>query len=98
MQNAIFTIELGQIVATPGAIQALHEADAGMGLATHLLYRHSHGDWGDLDKEDCEANDRAAALGDERILSAYNLDGGGRLWIITEWDRSSTTILLPEEY
>lgn len=94
----LFSIDLGQVVATPGALEALRAADAGLELAQHLLARHASGDWGDLDQEDREANDRAAALGEERILSAYDLDGGGRIWIITEWDRSVTTLLLPEEY
>lgn len=94
----LFTIELGRVMATPGVIQALYESDQGPGQAIVMLSRHAHGDWGDLDDEDRESNDRAASLGGERILSSYNLDGGGRLWIITEADRSATTLLLPEEY
>lgn len=97
-KKQLFSIELGQVVATPGALEALRAADAGLALAQHLLSRHASGDWGDLDQEDRESNDRAAALGEERILSAYALDGGGKIWIITEWDRSVTTLLLPEEY
>lgn len=60
------------------------------------LNRHLKGDWGDLDDEDKAANDRALEDG-TRLFSSYNLPGG-KIWIITEADRSATTILLPEEY
>lgn len=86
--------ELGQILATTGATEAMQ---GNMLVAAILLDRHASGDWGDLDQEDRETNDEAVKLGN-RILSAYKLDTGGKLWIITEWDRSATTILLPEEY
>ena len=61
------------------------------------LARHAAGDWGDLDEDDRRLDDLAATL-DERILSAYTLTDGTRIWIITEGDRSATTVLLPEEY
>jgi len=63
----------------------------------HYVNRHLAGDWGDLDEEAKAANDRALQVG-ERILSAYNLPTEARLWIITEWDRSATTLLRPDEY
>ena len=63
----------------------------------HALARHVTGDWGDLDEEDCRANDESVRVG-SRILSAYVDPHQTRFWIITEADRSSTTILLPEEY
>jgi hypothetical protein len=85
---------LGRLVATPGALQAL-EASAESTLT--YLTRHLQGDWGDLDEEDCKANERALECGD-RLLSSYKLKDGSRLWIITEADRPSTTILLPSEY
>jgi hypothetical protein len=88
-------LALGQVVATPGALETL--ACAGVDALT-LLARHVTGDWGELDKEDRAANDRAWESGEDRILSAYNLPGDWRIWIITEWDRSVTTLLLPEEY
>lgn len=88
--------ELGQVVATPGALEAL-EQPGGTNPAA-LLARHVTGDWGELDAEDRAANDRAAQSGEDRILSAYDLASGARIWIITEWDRSVTTLLLPEEY
>lgn len=86
--------ELGQVVATPGCLAAL--AVAGV-QATDLLARHVIGDWGDVCPADKRAND--AALADEgRIFSAYKLPGGGKVWVITEADRSSTCCLLPDEY
>ena len=92
-------LELGQVVATPGALSMLEEH--GVEPLT-LIVRHASGDWGDLDDEDKALNDDAVAAEGEdagRVLSAYNLDDQGhKVWIITEWDRSVTTILLPEEY
>ncbi len=85
---------LGQIVATPGAIEALEKANQ---HPLAFLYRHRHGDWGDLGEEDKQENE-FSLLNDLRILSAYTLKTGVHIWIITEADRSSTTILLPSEY
>jgi hypothetical protein len=63
-----------------------------------LLARHVTGDWGDLDHEDKKLNDRAVKIGN-RILSSYCVSASaGKVWIITEWDRSYTTVLLPDEY
>jgi len=87
---------LGQTVATPGALEALREEGGLIGV--RLLFRHTTGDWGDLDHEDRALNDAAVRDG-ERILSVYELPRTHRrLWIITEADRSVTTFLLPEEY
>ena len=86
--------ELGQVVATPGAIEAMKEHGTS---ATELLNRHLSGDWGDVPDEDKQANEDAVLHGD-RILSSYALDGDVKVWVITERDRSSTCILLPEEY
>lgn len=87
--------QLGKIVATPGAIQALYEYND---APAEYLARHARGDWGDVPPEDAESNE-AALRDDERVISAYTLPGTEqRIWIITEWDRSVTTILLPEEY
>ena len=91
MKSAKF--DLGQIVATPGALEAL--GSAGQSPA-EFLTRHVQGDWGEVDDEDKQANDDALKTG-ARLLSAYTaLDE--RIWIITEADRSSTCILLPSEY
>jgi hypothetical protein len=84
---------LGAVVMTPGARDFMQE----QGLdASHLLTRHVTGDWGDLDEHDKEANDQALDDG-SRIFSAYCI-GEQELWIITEADRSVTTILRPDEY
>jgi len=84
----------GQILATPGAIVAIEFARAS---AVELLRRHLSGDWGDLDDADKRLNDEALTT-DGRILSAYTLADGQKVWIITEADRSATTILTPDEY
>lgn len=88
-------LELGRIVATPGALTALSRAGQ---RAADFLVRHQRGDWGDVGRDDAAANDRAATAGDERVLSAYRLRTGTRIWVISEADRSATTVLLPDEY
>lgn len=85
---------LGSIVATPGALRAFLEAGDTPGA---YVVRHARGDWGEVDKSDWKANDAATRLG-TRLLSSYILRDATRIWIITEADRSSTCILLPEEY
>ena len=64
----------------------------------HLLMRHVNGDDGDLSADDKALNADAIASGQGRVFSAFKLLSGDRLWVITEWDRSVTTILLPEDY
>lgn len=90
---------LGQVVATPGALEAL--ATAGKSLH-ELLARHLRGDWGDLDAEDAALNDSALTDG-SRLFSSYLLKSGTKLWCITEavgddGHRASTCLLLPDEY
>ena len=85
---------LGHLAATPGAIEAMQDAGH---LPIDFLSRHSRGDWGELSQEDVDANEMALREG-FRILSAYTTAKGDHLWVITEADRSVTTILLPEEY
>ena len=85
---------LGKVVATPGALAALVANET---CPSALIARHLTGDWGTLDEEDILANNDAVANG-ERILSAYHLADNTKLYVITEWDRSATTILRPEEY
>lgn len=85
---------LGRIRATPAARAAL--VTAGVDPRS-LLKRHAHGDWGCLHPFDADANELALRQG-MRILSAYLLPTGDRIWIITDADRSTTTILIPEEY
>ena len=82
----------GNIVATPGALELLRHLEVS---ALGYLFRHMNGDWGDLDVEDKQANQAALTYG-SRIFSSYALpDGKNKLWIITEADRSVTTLLLP---
>lgn len=85
---------LGRIVATPGAVEALEEAGENPGI---FIKRHVAGDWGDVDEQDRRGNEWSLTHG-FRLLSVYTLPTGTKLWIITEADRSSTTILLPSEY
>lgn len=87
-------LELGRIVATPGALEALERA--GEDPAQYLA-RHERGDWGEVGEEDWQENEFSVANG-FRILSAYTTGAGDKLWIITEADRSATTILLPSDY
>ena len=84
----------GRIVATPGAMDALNDSPM---QAAMLLDRHMRGDWGDICEEDSRANMDALRYGN-RLVSVYATQSGARLWIITESDRSTTTLLLPDEY
>lgn len=84
----------GRIVATPAAMRAFE--DAGENPISYLQ-RHVSGDWGDLTPEDAKENDFSLTRR-LRILSAYHLHDGTKVWIITEADRSATTFLLPSDY
>ena len=83
---------LGRIVSTPNALDSVPNTEI-----LSALERHASGDWGDLDEHDREANEQALIEG-FRILSAYRSKSGVKFWIITEHDRSATTVLLPEDY
>jgi hypothetical protein len=85
---------LGRIVVTPGAFDALERAQQ---PPTCYLARHASGDWGELEPADVAENEYAVAHG-FRLLSSYRTNAGEKLWIITEADRSATTLLLPQEY
>ena len=86
---------LGQIVATPGALQVLEQSGQSPNV---FLDRHVQGDWGEVCEEDRLLNGQSVLDG-SRILSAYRtLKDSTKVWVITEADRSSTCILLPEEY
>lgn len=84
----------GSLYITPGAAAAFVASGDDV---TVCLIRHISGDWGQVNDEDKAANEQALKEG-TRLLSAYTLSSGVKVWIITEADRSSTTILLPEEY
>ena len=82
----------GTIVATVGALQVADNR-----AIRELLRRHLAGDWGDVDKDDAAANERAVKHG-ERILSSYRTESGEKLWVETTADRSSTCVMTPGEY
>jgi hypothetical protein len=82
----------GSIVITSNALGKLPGEDVRRALGRHL-----RGDWGNLDAEDLAENERALRDG-HRLFSSYRASTGDRFWIITEWDRSLTTVLLPEDY
>ena len=84
----------GRVVATPAALALL--GDCGK-APSEYLHRHLSGDWGDLDAHDRRENERALKTG-ARLFSSYAVGPENKLWIITEADRSSTTILLPRDY
>ena len=85
---------LGRVVATPGALRALEDANQN---PVEFLERHQAGDWGELCDEDKDENEFSVRNG-FRILSAYRTQNDVKIWIITEADRSATTLLLPHEY
>jgi hypothetical protein len=84
--------DLGNIYQTPGVLEAVPTEDVMQALA-----RHQTGDWGELSLEDKEENESSIGFR-SRILSAYRAQTGEKFWIITEADRSATTVLLPSEY
>jgi len=95
--NSLPTIPLfpaGQIVATPGALALLEQANK---LPLEFLSRHLRGDWGDLCQDDKAENELSLKYG-FRLMSSYQVMDTETLWIITEADRSATTLLLPAEY
>ena len=89
----------GQILITNGVNALVQTSNQFSDFVRHSLFRHLNGDWGDfLDEEDKAMNDSALKNGDDRLFSKYNYHDGISIYIITEWDRSATTILFPEEY
>ncbi len=92
MDSAAPRFSLGQLVITPG-VQALLTADEILAA----VRRHAAGDWGELDYDDRLENELSVREG-FRILSAYKSPSGERFWVITEADRSVTTVLFPDEY
>lgn len=85
-------VQLGQLFATPNALEQIPNEDIQAGLT-----RHIRRDWGDVCQEDWKANDQALIRG-RRLLSAYKSASGVKFWIITEADRSVTTVLMPSDY
>ena len=85
---------LGQIVATPGALEALTRADQ---TPNELLLRHVSGDWGELDAHDLAENIYSLKHG-FRVMGCYRTKSSDTVWLITEANRASTTLILPGEY
>ena len=83
---------LGQVVITANAARTLRQEDVVIAIR-----RHARGDWGELDEQDRQQNQAALKEG-TRLLSAYHASNGVKFWIITEWNREVTTVLLPEDY
>ena len=93
------SFELGQLVMTAGINNRAAMDENFAKAVTKFLNRYLRMDWGDIGQADWKSNDLAVLLGDDRILASYRVpDEGTRVWIITEWDHSATTILFPEEY
>lgn len=88
---------LGQLVITAGIRTEMSESSDFERFVRKSFSRHATGDWGDMCDEDKSYNDYSLANGG-RLFSSYNYDGNTKIWIITEWDRSATTILFPSEY
>ena len=89
-------MKYGNIYATRGIADAMEQSPKFAAEVRRAFGRYQQGDWGDVCEEDRALNDEAARIG-ECVLAAYQTSGG-KIWIITEWDRSATTILYPDEY
>ena len=89
--------ELGQIVMTRGIADAMEDNEVFKSEVNHAFAKYTNCDWGNTCAEDSIMNDEAVETGDDRLLAVYSTSKGN-IWIITEWDRSVTTILFPEEY
>ena len=88
---------IGQLVVTRGVAEELERSSEFAEFVRKSFSRHATGDWGDLCEEDRAYNDYSLASGG-RLFSSYNYNEDTKIWIITEWDHSYTTILFPEEY
>lgn len=96
--------ELGRFVSTASVAELINNDQKFLHFIQVSLGRYMRNDWGDLSTEDCKMNDNAIKSGEERILASYpfpagaSWNGESKLWIITEWDHSVTTLLFPSEY
>ncbi len=85
--------KLGRVVSTRAALHEVQAHEVAVALS-----RHGAGDWGDVNEHEAKANEQALGSGGGRLFSVYSTRGGVKFWIITEADRSSTKVLLPDEY
>ena len=93
-------MKLGQVVATRGVADLMHKSGDFAAFVHRSFQRYLRADWGELCESDRKLNDRALANSDGRILAAYTHPAHPewKIWIITEWDGSATTLLFPDEY
>ena len=96
-EDPVEQFEMGRLVMTRGVADAIMDTPSLSDYVNRSILRHNAGDWGDVVAEDAHANDEAIRSG-ERLLSVYKYEGQPTFWIITEADRSATTVLRPEEY
>jgi hypothetical protein len=96
-KNLFRLLESGQLVMTRGVSDVIANNEEFTTLVHQSLKRHLAGDWGEVCDEDRTANELALQEGD-RLFSAYKKEGLPKIWVITEWDRSVTAVLFPEEY
>jgi hypothetical protein len=94
LPRAGLPLQLGKCYATPAAIASLLRNGVN---PAQLLARHRAGDWGNVSGDDWRENDKSCVAG-TRVLSSYPMPDGERIWIITEANRSATTLLLPSDY
>jgi hypothetical protein len=92
MKESLAKFRLGHLVSTPNALSQLPNEEI-----FRAIQRHQAGDWGDVDEHDRQENERALVEG-TRLLSVYRTSEGLKFWVITEADRSATTVLMPEDY
>lgn len=98
--------ELGKIICTKAVFNLTHENHEFARFMRDAFVRFKSGDWGDLCPSDCKQNEEALKTGEARLMGSYPfpanpswyVDREDKLWIITEWDRSVTTLLFPGEY
>ena len=91
-------VKLGQLVVTAGVNERIANDKKFAHKISRILNRFVNQDWGELDDEDKLMNDLALKNGDDRILASYDIQDGEKVWVITEWDHSVTTVLFPDEY
>ena len=96
--------DLGQLVAAAGVAEAMSSCAAFANFVFDCLKRYCQGDWGEMEQGDIDMNNESVALDDGRVLASYDMpadipiDYADKIWIITEADRSVTTVLFPDEY
>ena len=92
------SLTLGQTVVTRGVNEKMQDDPSFRVFVHNSIRRHARGDWGEVKGQDKRMNDDALKTGEDRILSVYISPDDTKIWIITEWDRSVTTVLFPDEY